>query len=193
MLFIVLIIISGLVFYPYIFMLIANWRMLSKLRRIAKREAYRMIPLRHFLWIPKSRFCGYDFLIDGRGQVMAVKLMSAVRKNFLIIRPDSTATVSAIAREPMEIHSDKKGNKKWCATGKPVKLSEIKENFNTEQGKVVEKMLLVYPSFAQIIFFDGNCEAELRSGDTVFEHTICTPYGLEQKLCASSKALPQGK
>jgi hypothetical protein len=190
MLIFAIIIILGLIFYPYIFMLISNGKMLSKLRRIAEREAYRIIPLRKFLWLPKHNSGGYDFLIDGRGQVMAVKLVSAVHKNFLIIRTDSSATASSIAREPMEIHSGKKENKKWNAMGKPIKISEIKENFNTEQGKIVEKTLLVYPPFAKIIFFDGKTEAELHSGDTVFSHTIYTPYGLEQKMCASSKALP---
>ena len=54
MLIFAIIIILGLVFYPYVFMLISNGRMLSKLRRIAKREAFHIIPLRRFLWIPKA-------------------------------------------------------------------------------------------------------------------------------------------
>ena len=188
MLVFVLLIILVLVFYPYIFALVANGRMISKLRRIAKREAYRIIPLRKFLWIPKACSGEYDFLIDGRGQVMAVKLVSAIRKNYLlVVRPDSTATVSAVESRPMKIHPD---SQEMRAIRSPIKLSDIKENFNVNDKKQSEKVILVYPSFAKIIFFDGRTEATLGSGDTVFSHTIYTPYGLEQKMCASSKALP---
>ncbi len=188
MLIFAIIIILGLIFYPYIFMLIANGKMLSKLRRIAEREAYRIIPLRRFLWLPKHNSGGYDFLIDGRGQVMAVKLVSAIRKNYLlVVRPDSTATVNAFESRPMKIHPDSQGLR---AIRNPIKLSDIKENFNATEKKQTEKVLLVYPPFAKIIFFDGKTEAELHSGDTVFSHTIYTPYGLEQKMRASSKALP---
>ena len=188
MLVFVILIVLGFVFYPYALALVANRKMISKLRRIAEREAYRIIPLRRFLWIPKAHSGKYDLLIDGRGQVIAVKLVSAVRKNYLlVVRPDSTATVSAFESRPMKIHPEGQGLR---SVNKPIKISDIKENFNSNAGKQVEKAILVYPSFAKIIFFDGKTEASLGAGDTVFAHTIYTPYGLEQKMCASSKALP---
>ena len=195
MVFIVLIILLGLIFYPYILTALSTAKMLSKLRRIAKREAYHIIPLKKFLWFQRNFSKNYDFLIEGRGITIAVKLFSAVRRNSgLVIKPDGTASISSKQTAPMEIYpGTKKKERVGDIFGKNVKISELSENWNVIEGKNVDKVLLVYPSFSEMVFFDGREEAELRSGDTVFEHTIYTPYGLEQKLCISAKGLPQGK
>ena len=127
--------------------------------------------------------------------MIAVKLLSATRRNyFLVMRPDGSAAVNLKESAPMKIHSENtEVYKSWRSIGKPIKISDIKENFNAEQNKNIEKTLLTYPSFEKIVFFDGKGEAELISGDSVFGHTIYTPYGLEQKMRSSSRALPHGK
>lgn len=195
MVFIVLIIILGIIFYPYIATAVANRKMIAKLRRIAKREAYNIIPLRRFLWIPRNFLKKYDFLIEGRGNTIAVKLFSSVKRNScLTIRSDGTAIITAKEKKPMDIvrtGRSQKGIERIL--GKPIKLSEIEENWNPQTEKNIEQAILIYPRFCGLFFSDGRDSTDIDSGVTLFGKTIYTPYGLEQKMRISAKALPSGK
>jgi len=192
MVFLVLIIVLALISYPYILTAVACHKMLKKLRRIAKREAYDIIPLRRFWWLPNGLGGKYDFLLEGRGETVAVKLWTSFKKgSVLVISPDGTAALRSVVNEPMNING--RSAKKTDRLGKPVKIAEMTENWNAPESKSIERAFLVYPPFGDIRFNDGREEIALRYGDSVFEKKIYEPYNLEQKMKISGKALSSGR
>ena len=187
MTFVILLIIAVVLLYPYISTVARCRRMLTKLGRIAKSEAYNIIPLRRFPWLPRTFSGKYDFLLEGRGSTIAIKLVSCVRKNsFLMIRPDGNAAVGYAVNEPFEMRKNSGSTKKF---GKFKNISSISENWNQNLDKNIDKAFLIYPFFKDVIFNDGRGEASLKTGDVIFGKAIHSPYSLEQKMKISGKAL----
>lgn len=189
MVFIVLIVIAAALFYPYIATAVKCKKMLTKLERIAKREAYNLIPLRRFPWLMKNFSGKYDFLLEGRGNVWAVKLVSCVHKNsYFMMTPDGNGAIGYTVSPPFDIEKKRKSKRLF---GKAKNISEIEENWNKGLEKNIRRALLFYPSFKAVVFSDGRGEIRMNPGDIIFEKIIHTPYSLEQRMKISGKALPE--
>ena len=191
---IVCLIISAFLSFPYILAALRLKKMLSKLRRIAKKQAFNIIDLRPLPWLPKNFGGKYDVIIEGRGITVAVKLLTPIRKNTtLVITPAGEAGILSKARAPMDIEPVRGKRRDIDIRSKMKNISELRENWNPVEWKEIDKAFLVYPPFERIIFDDGREKAELRTGDKIFGKTICSPYFIEQKMRISGQALPQSE
>ena len=189
MVFIILLLIAAALFYPYIVTAVKCKKMLTKLGRIAKREAYNIIPLRRFPWLPNGFGGKYDFLLEGRGSVWAVKLISCIYKNsYLVITPDGKGAIGYTVMPPFDIDKKRKPSR---LSGKAKDISKIDEGWSQGLNKEIRGALLIYPSFKAVVFNDGRGEVRLNAGDNIFERTIQTPYSLEQIMKISGKALAE--
>ena len=182
---------AAVLVYPYVLAALSQKKMLSKLRRIANRQTFNVIYLRRFPWLPKNFGGKYDIIVEGRGRAIAFKLMTPIRKNSsLVITPSGNASIVSKVSPPLDIKKGKEGSGEK-ELGKTGNISEINENWSPMWGENMEKGILIYPAFKELVFDDGRGRVDLSAGDTVFGKTIYTPYFLEQKMRISGKALSE--
>ena len=166
--------------YPYWWSAILRYRMLRRLGQTCRAHGYRLRSLRGTLLFVRNRGQKYDFLIENKEQVFAVKLWSAYRRDSALV---ITRNLRIFERRYAPILLDVRRDAKAARSeGRARVVPRTKLSLSAKDSRKLTRVLLVYPSYSAILRQETAGERRLRSGDLVFDKQLHTPSSLEGLL-----------
>ena len=178
--FLLIALIAVILLYPYISVAVCRYRAISNLRSKLRRVGGRMRVLRGFAFASSNRSAKYDILVEKDNVFYAVKFWScAHRNNSLRIFSDGRVCEERMASAPIT----PRGPLKERAVRYRAKyVPKTEYNFKNLNGKKIINVILVYPSYKNIILDREGEERLLRSGDLFFDKIILTPLAFGKIL-----------
>lgn len=174
------VLIAAAFIYPYAWGMFLRFRMLSKLRAEAKEAGFKCRRLYKSILLVKNRSAKYDIVIYDDETLYAVKLWSSYfLHSELIINGDGRVYELRKIRDVFKARADSKG-RFIKGFSHAVPRTRLPQKYT--QGRNVENILLVYPSYDRIAYVDGRRRVELKTEDGLFEKTIYSPFALASML-----------
>ncbi len=173
--------------YPYWWAAILRWRMVRRLGRVSRECGFRLRPLRKPLLFIRNRGQHYDFLIENKERIFAIKLWSAYRADsFLVITEHLRVFQRKYAPVPLDVRRNAKAAK---SEGRARPVPRTKLSLSLKETRSLTRVFLVYPSYRAILRQERTGERRLMSGDSVFDKILYSPSALEGVLrdCDPSK------
>ncbi len=187
--FLIIAIIAAVILYPYIAVAIYRYKAIAHLRLRSRHIGGRMRVLRKLAFFAGNRSSKYDLLVEKDGTLYAVKFWSCAHKNTdLRIYSDGRVGEERTHKEPM----DPKGR---AGEDRIVKyraryVNKTEYNFKIPKGKRIINILLLYPSYRNVILEHNGEEQILHSGDVLFDKIILTPFAFGKMLADTDKKNP---
>ncbi|MBE6549970.1 MAG: hypothetical protein E7670_06035 [Ruminococcaceae bacterium] len=178
--FLLIAVIAAVVLYPYISVAVCRYRAISNLRSKLRRVGGRMRVLRRFAFASSNRSAKYDLLVEKDSILYAVKFWSCTHKNTTLrIYSDGRVCEERMLGAPIT----PKGERKERAISYRAKyVPKTEYNFKNLNDKKIINVILVYPSYKNIILDKGGEERVLHSGDLFFDKVILTPLAFGRIL-----------
>jgi hypothetical protein len=178
--------IAAVVLYPYISVAICRYKAIANLRSKLRRVGGRMRVLRRFAFASANRSVKYDLLVEKDSVIYAVKFWSCSHRNTDLriysdgrVAEERTFTAPITPRGPVKARS----------VGYRAKyVPKTEYNFKNSNGKKIINVILVYPSYKNIILDKEGEEQVLHSGDLFFDKVILTPLSFGRILSKSAKS-----
>ena len=183
--FLLIAVIAAVVLYPYISVAICRYKAISNLRSKLRRVGGRMRVLRRFASASANRSAKYDLLVEKDNVFYAVKFWSCThRDTTLRISKDGRVCEERTVSAPIT----PKGPRKERAISYRAKyVPKTEYNFKNPSGKKIINVILVYPSYKNIILDREGEERVLHSGDLFFDKVILTPLAFGRILSQKSE------
>lgn len=182
--------IAAVLLFPYVSTVWHRGKMLRHLETVARRGGFRLRRIHRFTVLSRNSGGRCDFLVENRECVFAVKLRSAVRRNVTLrIGSEGLATEEITGRVPLwtdrknRTHTTRRRAGNVHLPALPVKYA----------GKrIIVPVLLVYPSYREVLAEQGGEWSSVHSGDMVGEQTLYSPSAFEKRiLSAAPRKTPQ--
>lgn len=166
--------------YPYLSAMLSRHRMMKRLKKTCRDCGFRFRPLRRVTLLIRNRGNRYDFLIENKTQVLAVKLWSAYRQGSVLVVTDRGRVFE---RRYAPILMDVRRNAKVSKMeGRRQAVRRTQLPISTKDPRPQTKLLLVYPSYREVLRQVGEQEHPLSSGDVIFDKRLVSPSALERLL-----------
>ena len=180
LLFLVIVLLSVILAYPYASAAILKFRMLRRLIRVSRSAGYRVHKLKPAACLSPNRSASYDLLIGKEGRIFAIKLWSAYhRRRTLLLRETGRVSERWRTSEPLRVRR-KAATSVMESRPRSVPRTKLPESVAKKKG--LQRILLVYPSYSEIRVIRGERELRLSSGDGIFDKRLLTPTALESLL-----------
>ncbi len=165
--------------YPYVSALILKARMVKRLVMTAEAEGFRYRRSFRSIFLTRNLSRKYDMVIYNEKKLYAVKLWSAYFAYCdLVLTRNGRVREERRTRTVFRIH----GRDSIYAKGRQMRVPRLKLNKKYAVGRDVERVLLIYPSYESIRAESGGGFVTLKTGDTVFDKTVCSPSAFVKKL-----------
>ena len=166
--------------YPYLSAMLARYRMLRQLKKTCGECGFRLRPLRRGTFVIRNRGNRYDFLIENKTQALAVKLWSAYRKGSVLVVTDRGRVFERrYAPILMDVRRNARASK---MEGRRQAVRRTQSPISPKDPRPLTKLLLVYPSYREVLRQTGEGELPLSSGDVIFDKRLVSPSALERLL-----------
>ena len=179
---IVLFLLLAALSYPYASVLFARFRMLRHLLDTAKANGYRADGSFWGMLTARNRSDRYELLLVREDSLIAVKLWAAYRRSdSLLVTERGHVVLCRSGRTPMDTGSGtgKSGMRRF-ARPKSVPRTRLPKKY-AERSEIV-RILLVYPSYREIVKQSKNDRRAIVSGDMIFDKQLHSPSSLESFL-----------
>lgn len=181
----VILLISGILLYPYASCIFLKAKMVSALATEANRLGFRLRRLYTNILYVRNRSSKYDLVVYNADTLYAVKLWSAYhRDTTLVVGGDGQCYHERRARGVFEsedgsdAHSIRSGRFSVFKTHLPQRYAKDREVFY---------VLLVYPSYEAIVYRYGRGKTKISSGDTLFDKTVYSPSAFIKQMRSLSQ------
>ena len=164
--------------YPYLSAAIAKYRMLRRLARVSRSLGFRF---RHrgSLSLSRNRGRRYDLLIETERRIYAVKLWSAYRNgSVLLLGERGRVREQRRIHEPLAVRRKKPQYHRSLALAVPRTRLMLRKT----EKRPVTRILLVYPSYREILVKKRDQILRLSSGDPIFDKLLYSPSAFEKLL-----------
>ena len=183
--FLLIALIAAVVLYPYISVAVCRYKAISNLRSKLRRVGGRMRVLRSFAFASSNRSSKYDLLVEKDSVLYAIKFWSCTHKNTnLRIRSDGSVCEERILSAPI---TPKGPRKERTVSYRAKYVPKTEYNFKNLNDKKIINVILVYPSYKNIILDREGEESVLHSGDLFFDKIILTPLAFGKILSQKSE------
>lgn len=178
--FLLIAVIAAVLLYPYISVAVCRYRAIADLRSKLRRVGGRMRVLRRFAFVSSNRSAKYDLLVEKEGVLYAVKFWSCSRRNTVLrIYSDGRVAEERSFTAPITPKGDIR-SRTVSYSARYVPKTEY--NFKNPKCKKIINVILVYPSYKNIILDNAGDERVLHSGDVFFDKVILTPLAFGKIL-----------
>ena len=185
--FLLIAVIIAVIIYPYIAVAIYRYKAIAQLRVKLRQIGGRMRVLRTIAFISANRSSKYDLLVEKNEKLYAVKLWSCAHKNSdLRIYSDGRVGEERTHKAPM-IPKERVGDRSKTARYSARQVNKTLYNFKTPNSKKIINVLLVYPSYRNVILERNGEEKMLQSGDVFFDKIMLTPYAFLKMLSGTDE------
>ncbi len=178
--FLIIAIIATIVLYPYLSVAVCRYKAISNLRSKLRRVGGRMRVLRRFAFASSNRSAKYDLLVEKDSVLYAVKFWSCSHRN-TELRIYSDGRVAEERSLPSPI-TPKGPVKARTVSYRAKYVPKTEYNFKNSNGKKIINVILVYPSYKNIILDKDGEKRILHSGDLFFDKVILTPLAFGKIL-----------
>lgn len=176
--------IAAVLLFPYVSTVWHRRKMLSRLEAIAKRSGFRLRRLHRMTVFSRNSGERCDFLVENRQYVFAVKLRSAVRRNVTLrIASGGLATEEITGRVPLWTDRKRRTHTTRRKAGS-VQLPALPLKYAGKRAIV--PVLLVYPSYREVLAEQAGEWVSLHSGDVIGEQTLYSPSAFEKRILAAA-------
>ena len=185
LIFLAILLLAAALCYPYLSAAISKYRMLRRLAGISRSLGFRF---RHkgMACLSRNRGRQYDLLIENERRIYAVKLWSSYRNGTtLLLGKQGRVREQRRVVEPLSVGRKKPYEHRSFALAVPRTRLTLRKN----EKRSVTRILLVYPSYREILAKKEGRVTRLSSGDPIFDKLLYTPSALEQLLCRESEEL----
>ncbi len=179
---IVLFLLVAALSYPYASVLFARFRMLRHLFVVAKKNGYRADGSFWGMLTARNRCDRYELLLVREDRLVAVKLWAAYRRSdSLLVTERGRAVICRSGRTPMDTGGGKrKSGLRRFTRPKSVPRTRLPKKY-AERSDIV-RILLVYPSYREIVRLSKTDRRTIVSGDMIFDKQLHSPSSLESFL-----------
>lgn len=178
--FLLVAIIAAVVLYPYISVAVCRYRAIVNLRSKLRRVGGRMRVLRRFAFMSPNRASKYDLLVEKDSVLYAIKFWSCVHKNAsLRICSDGRVCEERVSSAPITPRGPRKER---AVSYRARYVPKTEYNFKNPNCKKIINVILVYPSYKNIILDKEGDAQILKSGDLFFDKVIMTPLAFGKIL-----------
>ena len=185
--FLIIAAVIAVIIYPYVAVAIYRYKAILHLRVKLRHIGGRMRILRGFVFVSANRSSKYDLLVEKDEILYAVKLWSGAHRNAdLRIYSDGRVGEERTNKEPMT-PKGRAGDKSKTARYSARQVNKTVYNFKIPNGKKIINVLLIYPSYRNIILERNGEERILQSGDVFFDKVMLTPYAFLKMLSGTDE------
>ena len=165
--------------YPFVWGNVLRARMLKKLRNEVRAEGYKYRRFYKNIFLVHNRSSKYDLIIYNEERLYAVKLWSSYFVDTsLILSRDGRVHERRMTRKVFAV--DDKGS--FALKGFSHSVPKTKLGAKYRRGRKVFDVLLVYPSYKNVMFFDGKREVKVSTGDEIMDKLLYSPYSFTNEL-----------
>jgi len=176
----VLLLLLAALLYPYASVFFARLRMLRKLIAEAKANGFRAEGSFLGMLTARNRSDRYELLLVREDRLIAVKLWAAYRRSDSLLLTDRGRVVLyRSGRTPMATGKGRDGIRQGS---KERAVPRTRLPKAVAERKDILRVLLVYPSYREIVLWDGEKRQRLNSQDTVFDKQLHTPSSFRRLL-----------
>ena len=164
--------------YPYAAAAVSRFRMLRRLARVSRGLGFRF---RHrgMPSVARNRGRRYDLLIENEEKIFAVKLWSAYRRDSaLLVNEIGEIRERRRIREPLSVRRKKPQHHRSLALAVPRTRLTLRKT----ESRSVTRILLVYPSYREVLAERDCRTVRLGSGDNLFDKLLYSPSAFEALL-----------
>lgn len=171
----------GVCVYPYIWGDLLKARMLKKLRVTARASGFKYRRSYKNIFFVRNRSPKYDLLIYDDKRLYAVKLWSAyfVRSTLVINRAGKIRERKE-TRPVFDMSDGRRQLRRVNGFVHSVPKTKIAKRYLV--GREVQRVLLVYPSYKSMVFFDGKRDIPINTGDEIFDKIVYSPSAFMTEL-----------
>ena len=178
--FLLIALIAAILLYPYVSVAVCRYRAIVALRSKMRRVGGRMRVLRRFAFASANRSAKYDILVEKDSVFYAVKFWSCTHRNTTLrIGADGRVCEERMGSAPI---TPKGPRKERAISYRSKYVPKTEYNFKNPSGKKIINVILVYPSYKNIILDKDGEERALHSGDLFFDKVILTPLAFGKIL-----------
>lgn len=175
----VILVIAAAILYPYVWGMVLKARMLRDLREAVRGAGFKYRRLYKNIFLVKNRSSRYDVIVYNDETLYAVKLWSA----YFV---DSTLVLSKKGRffeqrETRRVFNLEENGKKYIK-GRSHSMPKTRLAKKYTVGRKLERILLIYPSYKDIVFFDGKTKTHIKTKDELFGKTVYSPFAFKNTL-----------
>lgn len=176
--FLAILLLAAALCYPYLSAAISKHRMLRRLAKLSRSLGFRF---RHrgMAFLSRNRGRQYELLIENDRRIYAVKLWSAYRNGTsLLLGERGRVRERRRVIEPLSVRRKKPYDHRSFALAVP----RTRLSLRKKEKRAVTRILLVYPSYREILTKKEGRVVRLSSGDAIFDKLLYSPSALEQML-----------
>ena len=181
----VILLLLAIFLYPTCLVAYERKRAVAHIEKTLQKTGGKLTVLKKSYVLSSNRAAEYDLLIETEDTQYAVKFWSAKRRNLdLLISSEGAVAEQRIDRDPL---APQKDVRQRVLRTHFYRVPKTGCNFTQTEGKRQVRLLLVYPSYRQILAYYRMEWTPLHSGDCTMEKIICTPSSLTAMLQKENK------
>lgn len=179
----VMLLLFGVLCYPYVQTEIQRRVMLRRLGTRVKKMGYRIRRKRYF-GLFGNRSGQYDLFIGNNQRIWAVKLWSCYHAPASLLIDERGKVCEQIKiEEPLHVYPERGRYHRTFARS----VSRTRLVLHKKETRAVTRVLLVYPAYRNILAKKQGTVTALKCGDRIFDKILHSPASLEQWLRQEAK------
>ena len=182
-----LLFIGGSLIYPYIIPKLSQGRAVKRLIKDAKSMGYKHKKFYKNIFAVRNLSYKYDVVIYNETDAYAIKLWNSKHASSALVLTDGGRVFERRLAVPvMDTSKNKSAQIKERAKGVP--KTRLPKRFSKKEG--IREILLVYPSYSEIVYEGKAGKVSLNVGDELFDKELFSPteFAAELRCAVKDKA-----